>query len=226
MYEQYRRIHINRQKYMKYSHDQLTIHRTQKIKGTLIVRSGGRAQVRELCLEDRFLAERLPASRSTEPNLRARSMRRDWLGSSGADSRRRSKERSTESELVSARSRNVWRRLSIWREGSAVVVVVVAAADEEAKGQGRLAMEDGLWRRVWVSIAGGYERREGEVTRKFGGRWCTDVDSSDTCGRTCLSLPYSSSRPVFSIQHQNHPCVRLTYLINADNINWKNDLFY
>lgn len=71
------------------------------------MRSGGRAQVSELCLEDRFLAERFPASRSIEPNLSARSIKRDWSASEGKESRRRSKERSIEREGESVRPRNV-----------------------------------------------------------------------------------------------------------------------
>lgn len=68
----------------------------------------------KLCLVERFLAERFPASRSMVPNLRARSMRTDWSASQGETSRRRSKGRSIQREGESASERKVWRRPSTW----------------------------------------------------------------------------------------------------------------
>ena len=76
---------------------------------TLMVRSGGRGQARELWLEARFREECLAASRRREPILRARSIRSE---SEGADCRSLSKERSREREGRSERERNASRRRS------------------------------------------------------------------------------------------------------------------
>ncbi|KAG5543765.1 hypothetical protein RHGRI_016500 [Rhododendron griersonianum] len=60
-----------------------------------------------LCIVARFLADFLPASRSTYPNLSARSIISFWSESQGLDSSRRLKERSRESvDVESARPRN------------------------------------------------------------------------------------------------------------------------
>jgi len=114
-----------------------------------MVRSGGRAQVSELWTEERFLAERLAASRRRDPSLRARSMRRDWSASQGEESRRCSKDWSMEREWESARLRNVWRRLPTWLfMWGSLLGFGGGEEGEEGKGQGRLAKEVGVWRRV------------------------------------------------------------------------------
>lgn len=127
-----------------------------------MVRSGGRAQASELCLEARFLEERFPASRRTEPNSRARSMRRVWSASEAVESRSLSKETSMQREGESVRPKRVpsrWSMSSWLRFGNLGF----------CEGQGRLAMDDGVW--MWwrrVSIAGGYQRdRERESVLCF-----------------------------------------------------------
>jgi len=141
-----------------------------------MVRSGGRAQVSELWTEERFLAERLPASRSSDPNLRARSMRRDLSASQGEDSRRCSKEWSMEREGESARLRKVRRRLSSW-------LFMLGFGDgegEEGKEQGRLAMEVGVWRRVSIVSECEKERAWRNESVCFWEIWSTDKEMGDT----------------------------------------------
>lgn len=135
------RIHNRPKEFLNFSWN-------NEMKPTLMVRSGGRAQASELCLDARFLAERFPASRRTEPNLRARSMSSVWSESEAVESRSLSKETSMQREGDSVRLKSVpnsW-SMFIWlRFGNLGF----------CEGQGRLAMDDGLWRRV--SIAGGYQ---------------------------------------------------------------------
>ena len=121
---------------------------------TLTVRSGGKAQTTALCIEARFLADRLPASRSTEPNLRARSIMSFWSESQALDSSNRSNERSRERVDESERSRNDSNRWSMWSSFETLGLGLRrwSGIDE----QGRFAM-DGQWRKR-VSISGGGER--------------------------------------------------------------------
>lgn len=110
-----------------------------------MVRSGGRGQARELCLEARFLEKFLAASRRMEPIFRARSISRVSSASEGDESRRRSKERSIEREGNSESPRKASRRWSTWLRFWILGFW---------EGQGRFAIDDGLWRRVSISFSG------------------------------------------------------------------------
>jgi len=153
-----------------------------------MVRSGGRAQVSELWKEERFLAERFPASRRRDPSLRARSMRRDWSASQGEESRRCSKDWSMEREWESARLRNVWRRLPTWLFMLGSLLGFGGGVEgEEGIGQGRLAMEVGVWRRVsmvgeCVSLCVCVRERERESVRKWESPFLRDMEYGQRIG--------------------------------------------
>lgn len=117
-----------------------------------MVRSGGRAQAMELCLEARLLAERLPASSSTDPNCSARSMSLVWSASQSLESRILSKERSMAKGGESENSRKVSRSWSRSNRLRWLWLGVLGFWE----GQGRFAIDEGLCR--MVSIAGGYQR--------------------------------------------------------------------
>lgn len=155
---------------------------------TLMVRSGGRAQAMELCLEARLLAERLAASRRSEPKLSALSMRSDWSASQGRESRSLSRERSREREGESAKSRNAARRSSM--EGGRL------GFWEEREGQGRLAIDgwtDAMVCRWWCCCrsggggGGGYRHPQWVDMRDFGFGVFWEKESTDKLFRdTCL----------------------------------------
>lgn len=128
------------------------------------MRSGGRAQTTALCMEARFLADRLAASRRTDPNLRARSIISVLSESEGRQSRRRSKERSREIEEESERANSDSKRESMSEEelgtlGFGIVLGLEPGEGEGGEQQGRLSLGlgegmDGEWRRrVSISIS-------------------------------------------------------------------------
>lgn len=140
-------------------------------KNTLIVRSGGRGQTTALCMEARFLADRLAASSRTDPNLRARSIMSLFSKSQGRESRRRSKERSRSEAEESESPKNESRRQSkLSIPDLEILELGLGSGEVEGEQQGRLSLGlgeeamEGQWRRrVSISSDGGGETERGRA---------------------------------------------------------------
>lgn len=103
---------------------------------TLMVRSGGSGQARELCFEARFLDECFAASRSIDPILSARSISTVRSASEAEDSRSFSSDRSKDIEGVdssSSRHRNLCSICSTWSRP----LPLLWSCNEEEEGHGR-----------------------------------------------------------------------------------------
>lgn len=143
---------------------------------TLMVRSAGIAQTTALCMEARLRADRLDASRSTDPNLWARSMISVFSNSEGWESRRRSKEMSRRERDESGIPRRDSKRESTW---SILELETLGTGSVKVEQQGRLSLcfgeqaMEGQWRRR-ASISGDgrpraqyYGRERGKLKLKL-----------------------------------------------------------
>lgn len=112
------------------------------------MRSGGRAQTTALCNKERFRADRLAASRRTEPNLRARSIMSAFSESQARESRRRSKEqlRATVEESETAK--------------------IDSKSESISSIQGKFELELGMW--FWLSGEGREGEQHGRLSLGFG----------------------------------------------------------